>query len=540
MSPRKTYFAYVRVSTQRQGQNGTSLAEQKAAIERYAKTWDLEITRYFEERETAAKQGRRVFLDMLKKLRQYKADGLIIHKIDRSARNLRDWAAIGDLIDNGIEIHFANESLDLTSRGGRLSADIQAVVAADYIRNLREEVKKGFYGRLKQGFYPMPAPIGYVDAGAGVPKRVDQVRGPLIRKAFELYARGDIGLVPLSDRMFEMGLRSKSGKKVTENSVATFLHNPFYTGLIKIGKTGQMFTGKHVPLISTTLFDQVQAAFSQKNIKRNGRHFFVFRRHIKCARCGNMLIPEKQKIYVYYRCQTRHCTPGTINERSVHKAVLETLERLRMNDAESAFLKHAAVAESTTVQIENAAQKAHLDLQLQQIKDRQSRLIDGYVDQVFDERVYTQKADELQVEEKRLKELKSSLEIVDHRPIEKLDALLELANSAYLSYKIGTPEEKRDLIKVMTSNFVADRKSVSIKLETPFELMANRSDYKNGGPQRSTTRTFLPLVKKLAQYISSLDMSKGDNEFVKYLISKNPPRKTRRISPRSLGNLVHL
>jgi hypothetical protein len=40
-------------------------------------------------------------------------------------------------------VHFANDSLDLNTRGGRLSADIQAVVAADYIRNLREEAKKG-------------------------------------------------------------------------------------------------------------------------------------------------------------------------------------------------------------------------------------------------------------------------------------------------------------------------------------------------------------------------------------------------------------
>jgi len=57
---------------------------------------------------------------------------------------LRDWADLGELIDAGVEVHFATESLDLHTRGGRLSADIQAVVAADYIRNLREETRKGF------------------------------------------------------------------------------------------------------------------------------------------------------------------------------------------------------------------------------------------------------------------------------------------------------------------------------------------------------------------------------------------------------------
>lgn len=163
----KRYFSYVRVSTQRQGQFGTSLTEQKAAIERYAQKFDLSIIKYFEERETAAKSGRPVFLEMLSALRKGKASGIVIHKIDRSARNLKDWADLGSLIDAGVEVHFASESLDLNSRGGRLSADIQAVVASDYIRNLREETKKGIYGRLKQGLYPFPAVIGYRDAGKG-------------------------------------------------------------------------------------------------------------------------------------------------------------------------------------------------------------------------------------------------------------------------------------------------------------------------------------------------------------------------------------
>ena len=69
--------------------------------------------------------------------------GLIIHKVDRGARSLRDWADIGDLIDAGVDLRFAHDDLDLSTRGGRLTADIQAVIATDYIRNLREEVKKG-------------------------------------------------------------------------------------------------------------------------------------------------------------------------------------------------------------------------------------------------------------------------------------------------------------------------------------------------------------------------------------------------------------
>src|SRR6185437_14313254 len=185
------YFGYIRVSTAKQGERSVSLPEQRSAIERYALKNNLVIADWFEERQTAAKKGRPVWSQMLKGLRQGKARGVIIHKIDRSARNLKDWADLGELIDQGIEVHFANESLDLNSRGGRLSADIQAVVAADYIRNLREEAKKGIYGRLKQGFLPSGAPVGYLNHGGGKQKTIDPEKGPLVRKAFLLYATGN-------------------------------------------------------------------------------------------------------------------------------------------------------------------------------------------------------------------------------------------------------------------------------------------------------------------------------------------------------------
>jgi site-specific DNA recombinase len=134
----RKYFGYVRVSTTKQGEQSSSLQEQRAAIESYATRHHLSVVEWFEEQETAASQGRPVFGQMLKAIERGLAHGVIIHKIDRGARNLKDWAHIGELIDRGVEMHFAHESLDLMSRSGRLSADILAVVASDYIRNLRE------------------------------------------------------------------------------------------------------------------------------------------------------------------------------------------------------------------------------------------------------------------------------------------------------------------------------------------------------------------------------------------------------------------
>src|SRR6059036_2194251 len=207
----KKFLGYTRVSTAKQGERGVSLQEQHDAIAGYAERHGLQIAHWFEERETAAKRGRAVFNHVLKLLRDEKADGVIIHKIDRSARNLKDWADLGELIDRGVEVHFANESLDLHSRGGRLSADIQAVVAADYIRNLREEARKGFYGRINQGVFPLPAPVGYLDCGKGKPKELDPTKSPLVKMAFELYATGRHTLDSLGEELFRRGLRNRRG-----------------------------------------------------------------------------------------------------------------------------------------------------------------------------------------------------------------------------------------------------------------------------------------------------------------------------------------
>lgn len=518
--PHKRYFSYVRVSTQRQGQLGTSLMEQKAAIERYAQKFDLDIVRYFEERETAAKLGRPVFLEMLKALRKGKAGGVIIHKIDRSARNLKDWADLGSLIDSGVEVHFASESLDLNSRGGRLSADIQAVVASDYIRNLREETKKGIYGRLKQGLYPFPAVLGYSDTGKGQPKKIDKIQAPLIKEVYELYSTGNWGLIALADEMHERGLRNRKGGKVTLNGLSTILHNPFYIGLIKIEKTGEMFAGKHKPIITKALFDQVQAVFKGKNIKKTERHFFLFRRQVNCAKCGNLYIAERQKGEVYYRCHTRNCTKGAVLEELIDDQVEKSLKKMELNEFEYRFFKLQTIKESRNSKEKFETNYRRLQLLQEQIKDRLSKLADAYVDGVFDKETYLEKKNSLLMEAQSIKEKLTNLRQNFDEAAQRIEAFLELVNSAYLSYKWGTPEEKRELVKTIFSNCEIEEKNVTVKPHFEFQLMAERSAFTSGSPKREATRTLELLFKKLFTYFEKLDTSKNDNNFVNYITSK--------------------
>ena len=71
----KEVYGYIRVSTPKQGEKGVSLSEQKDAIEQYAALNQLSIVSWFEERVTAAKQGRPTFTKMITLLRSGFAAG---------------------------------------------------------------------------------------------------------------------------------------------------------------------------------------------------------------------------------------------------------------------------------------------------------------------------------------------------------------------------------------------------------------------------------------------------------------------------------
>ena len=493
----KKYFSYIRVSTQRQGQHGTSLAEQQAAIERFAASWNLPIVSRFEERETAAKQGRPVFIDMLKQLKSGSAHGVIIHKIDRSARNLKDWADLGSLIDNGIEVHFASESLDLTSRGGRLSADIQAVVASDYIRNLREEAKKGIYGRLKQGIFPFQAPIGYLDCGAGQPKRIDPVAGPVVRKAFELYASGRWSLRALPEELRREGLRSRSGKDITVNGLFTVLHNPFYMGLIRIQKTGEVFVGAHRPLVTKRLFDQVQDIFAGKNVPKYTIHKFTFRRMIRCSKCRNLLIGELQKEKIYYRCQRRGCTTSCLKEETVNEVLGCELRRLRLNADELRLYRDESIRLFGESRDESEIARDELLLRQQKIGDRQTRLLDSYMDGMLEKDEYLEQKARLVYEVQEIKTRINELANISDQIPSKFQEFLELSNSAYLSFISAPIDLKRELVEILTSNFTATGKSVSVKLNNPFELLASRPAFPGGRARPNMARTICSYISQL-------------------------------------------
>jgi DNA invertase Pin-like site-specific DNA recombinase len=189
-----------------------------------------------------------------------------VHKIDRLARNLADHVAIrAQLRESHITLASVTESLE-DSVSGQLVEHILASMAEFYSTNLSEEVKKGMRQKVLRGGWPHQPPRGYriVRASERSSIVIDDVEGPLIRKAFELCLTGYRGIVDLSLRVAAAGLRTRNTNRPLSNgSLGTLLRNPFYCGMMRWN--GDVYPASHPPLISHGLFEQVQRVLASPN-----------------------------------------------------------------------------------------------------------------------------------------------------------------------------------------------------------------------------------------------------------------------------------
>lgn len=480
----KSCFGYIRVSTQKQGE-GVSLQAQREAIEKFASQQGLTVTTWFEEKETAAKRGHPIFNQMLRHLKQGKATGLIMHKIDRSARNLRDWALISELPKFGVKPYFAADGLDFETRGGRLSANLQAVIAEDYIFNLREETLKGMNGRLKQGLFPWAAPPGYLDCGGGKPKALCPRTAPLIRLLFELYATRQYSYVALLQELHDRGLRNTRGGRLTLCGLGNILKNPFYIGLIFVKSSGQTYQGVHPPLVSVRIWQQVQDIRCGKSGPKITRHNHLFQGLFRCGHCQGPMVPEKQKGHVYYRCKSGQCTTKTIRENILEKSIVGQLRKLCPNKASRAWIeeeKHPNILSSVS------DQRSALNLQIHDANRRLARIEDLLIDETISPEAYGRKRLAIQLQLKESEENLAKLPEPDELRRHHLK-LAELQNNLVFLYELANREEKRLIIEnVWPNRLVAGKKPVF----EPYSWVSegeNATTLLGGAPERDRGRS---------------------------------------------------
>lgn len=129
---RTRVVGYVRVSSEQQVEEGVSLDAQKARLRAYALAMDLELVAINEDAGVSAKsiEARPGLLGALGRLDAGEADGLLVVKLDRLTRSVRD---LGDLVERYFAIRFSllsvSDSIDTRTASGRLVLNVLTSVA---------------------------------------------------------------------------------------------------------------------------------------------------------------------------------------------------------------------------------------------------------------------------------------------------------------------------------------------------------------------------------------------------------------------------
>ena len=327
--------AYIRVSSAEQV-DGHSLDAQERLFRELCKNRDWEqIFVYREEGKSAhvdSIKKRPVFRQLMEDAGQGRFDVVVVHTLDRWARNLKvllDSVAL--LNEHNVGLVSISEKLDWSSPEGRLVARTLGSFGEFFSDMLGTHVKKGIDERVLQGKRLGSIPFGYescfekgqLRCEQEHPGGVHQVDNEtdVIRELFRRYAAGTVTLSSLASSMNSQGFRTRNTKKLpngngdsqagprlfTVASVRWILHNPFYTGRVR--HRDQLLPGAHDSLVSEELFEVVQSTLKRNSGRSETLHSrpereYLLKGLIRCAHC---LMPMWAQTYTngrrYYREQ---------------------------------------------------------------------------------------------------------------------------------------------------------------------------------------------------------------------------------------------
>ena len=305
---------YTRVSSADQEDN-TSLASQKKHCENYAQRRALNVVAYFGGTyESAKTDDRKEFNRMLTFVKRSKnINYVIVYSYERFSRSGINGASIADdlLKKYGVVTMAVTQELDPTTPSGSFQQKILFLFGQMDNELRKDKVVTGMTELVIKGHWCWHVPRGYKDLNKGKAverKIVPNEEGKLIKKAFEWKAYKQMSNTEISKKLKMLG------GNFPDKHLNHYLSNPFYCGLITSKLLpGQVFEGKHEPLISKEVFLLANNVIQEKRV-----HKFEFDKDnenlplkvfVKCEKCGVGMtgyLVKKKGLY-YYKCRTKGC-----------------------------------------------------------------------------------------------------------------------------------------------------------------------------------------------------------------------------------------
>ncbi|CCY63914.1 resolvase [Clostridium sp. CAG:967] len=473
---------YARVSSEEQAKHGFSIENQKKVCVEFAQKSGFAVDKIFVDEGKSAKNLDRPEIQELmtycgKKKNNIKA--LVIWRLDRISRNTTDYhGVLRPLFERkGIKLLSATEA-NVDTIEGDLMRNI-GMSFAEYERKvIGVRTLAGLRQKAEQGGYPHQAPLGYKNVSREDGSKtiiIDEKNAFYVKRAFEMYDSGMYSLRSLTAKLYEDGLRSKTGKKIPKTSIEHMLKNIFYTGVFKF-KDKIYENANHKAIISKELFYRVQDRLVDPNKVRKHNIDFAYTGLIRCEHCGCLLTAELKKgKYVYYHCTGNKggdCKRDYINETKIDKSIAEVLKLIVI--PQDIRAKIAASLKIVHEKKNGYSREIKTNI-ARQIKTLDNRIVQAFtlkLDGTITHDFWKTQNDKWQSEKDKLKIQLDEIDKLDKQFYEQADTLLRFTDNAYEYYQKGTTAQRRKILEIISEKITYKDKVFNIDLKPVFRTIA--------------------------------------------------------------------
>lgn len=463
---------YARVSTTNQAQEGYSIDGQLSALSSYcdAKGWHVADT-YTDAGHTGSNMDRPALQRLLLDIRRKKVDAVLIYKLDRLSRNVRDTLYLAkDIFEaNGISFISLSENIDTSTAMGALFLTLLSAIAEFEREQITERMQMGKVGRAKSGkamsWVVPPFGYDYVD-GQYV---INDFEAQLVKEMFDFYIEKS-SVTALVMKLNSEGHIGKSGVW-SYRTVKVILTNPVYVG--KNQFKDEVYEGEHEPILSEETFNLAQIMMDKKRRESdNPRPFeskYMLSGLIRCGECGAPMMSMLGKIKLdgtrkrYYRCKSfkkyngagknyHHikCTSKSVDMYILEDKVLNQIEKIRLNLSDNVKLKSDKVDKTAIYQAE-----------LHRLETQLEKLLELYIENVFSRGVMEKRRLEINKKIDALTEKMDSLEKTD-RDVAKDKALNAIESMDKSAFDLDYGKQKQ-LVNQLIEEVSVKKEILSIK-----------------------------------------------------------------------------
>lgn len=490
---------YLRVSTKEQATKGGevegfSIPAQREACRRKTEALGAAVVEEFVDRGESARSADRPELQrMLTYVREHSVSYVIVHKLDRLARNRLDDLEISlALKQAGVTLVSCTENID-ESPSGTLLHGIMSSIAAFYSANLAQEVTKGLIQKAKSGGTLGKAPVGYQNVrefDRGRERRtvvVDEGRAPLVQWAFEAYATGDWSLTRLTQALADRGLTNRATthyaeKALTKASVHRMLRNRYYVG--KVTWRGVEYDGAHPTFIDPHVFQRVQEILAAHNVagEKQRVHHHYLKGSVWCESCGSRLCITKTTnrhgtTYLYFFCLGRNqkrtsCTQKAIPVSLVEAHVEEKWANVQLHPAYADLVRDLLEEELEARRAEAERDNAIATSRIRHLTEQRRKLLEAHYAGAVPLDLLKSEQERIATELEAANQLLETSKIHFHTVETTLAESLTFLTDCHAVYAMARPQLRRRLNQAVFERFlVGEDGSTEAELTETFSAL---------------------------------------------------------------------